>query len=111
MPGFRICRYQNIGEVRVKVLAAGVSAFDLMFRRSRSLPGTPRVPFTLGERILVHGAAGGVGTALLDLGKLAEGSIKPVVAERIPLHEAARAHELLEQGGYAGKVVLVTGVK
>jgi NADPH2:quinone reductase len=307
------------GEVRVKILAAGVSAFDLMFRRSGSLPGTPRVPFTLGEdvvgvvdklgeevstvepgqtvagatfclgvgggyaefvslpaselvpvpsgldpaeavcvvvnyltahmamyrtanirsgeRILVHGAAGGVGTALLELGKLAglemygtaskqnhelvsalgatpidyrtedfverirsltgdgvdvvfdpiggarqlrrsyrvlrkggrlvwfgvaatkkeglrviplsllmrtllalipdgkqaplapdlgkdnawyretltallgllaAGRIKPVVAERIPLAEAARAHELLERGGYAGKVVLVT---
>jgi NADPH:quinone reductase-like Zn-dependent oxidoreductase len=307
------------GEVRVKVLAAGVSAYDLMFRRSGSLPGTPRVPFTLGEdvvgvvdklgeevstvepgqtvagatfclgvgggyaeficlpaselvpvpsgvdpaeavcvvvnyltahmamhrtanirsgeRILVHGAAGGVGTALLELGKLAglemygtaskynhelvsalgatpidyrtedfvervrsltgdgvdavfdpiggarqlwrsyrvlrkggrlvwfgvaatkkeglrvipltllmrtllalipdgkqaplapdlgkdnawyretltellgllaAGKIKPVVAERIPLAEAARAHELLERGGYAGKVVLVT---
>jgi NADPH2:quinone reductase len=308
------------GEVRVKVLAAGVSAYDLMFRRSGSLPGTPRVPFTLGEdivgvvdrlgegvstvdpgqtvagatfclglgggyaeficlpaselvpvpagldpaeavcvvvnyltahmalhrtanvrsgeRVLVHGAAGGVGTALLELGKLAElemygtaskynhelvtalgatpidyrtedfveriysltgdgvdavfdpiggarqiwrsyrtlrrggrlvwfgmaatkekglrvipltllmrtvlalipdgkqaplapdlskdkawyretltelldllaaGRIKPVVAERIPLLEAARAHELLERGGYAGKVVLVAG--
>jgi NADPH:quinone reductase-like Zn-dependent oxidoreductase len=307
------------GEVRVKILAAGISAYDLMFRRSRSLPGTPRVPFTLGEdvvgvvdklgervptvkpgqtvggatfclgvgggyaeyvclpasewvpvppdvdpaeavclvvnyltahmamhrtanaksgeRILVHGAAGGVGTALLELGKLAglemygtaskhnhalvsalgatpidyraedfverirtltgdgvdvvfdpiggarhlwrsyqvlrkggrlawfgvaatkkkglriipftllmrtllalipdgkraplapdlskdnawyretlaellallaAGQIKPVVAERIPLAEAARAHELLERGGYAGKVVLVT---
>ena len=307
------------GEVRVKVLAAGVSAYDLMFRRSRTLPGTPRVPFTLGEdvvgvvdklgegvstvepgqmvagatfclgvgggyteficlpasklvpvppgldpaeavclvvnyltahmamhrtanvrsgeRVLVHGAAGGVGTALLELGKLAElemygtvskhnhelvsvlgatpidyqaedfverihtltgddvdvvfdpiggarqlwrsyqvlrkggrlvwfgvaatkkkgmrvipltllmvfllkllpdgkqvplapdlgkdnawyretltelldllaaGKIKPLVAERIPLAEAARAHELLERGGYAGKVVLVT---
>ena len=141
------------GEVRVKVLAAGVSAYDLMFRRSGSLPGTPSVPFTLGtdivgvvdklgegvtavepgqtvagatfcfdglggyteticlpasdvvpvppgvdpaqavclvanyltahmamhdtagvhagERVLVHGAAGGVGTALLELGKLA----------------------------------------
>jgi len=141
------------GEVRVKVLAAGVSAYDLMFRQSGSLPGTPRPPFTLGEdivgvvdelgegvtavhpgqmvaaptfsvglgggyaefvclpasdlvpvpagvdpaeavclvvnyltahmimhrtagvrsgeRILVHGAAGGVGTALLELGKLA----------------------------------------
>ena len=308
------------GEVRVKVLAAGVSAYDLMFRRSGRLPGTPRVPFTLGEdvvgvvdklgegvstvepglmvagatfslgvgggyaehvcmpadewvpvppgldpaetvclvinyltadvmlhraakvqqgeRVLVHGAAGGVGTALLDLGKLAElemygtaskpnhelvsslgatpidyraedfvermrrltgggvdvvfdpiggarqvwrsykavrkggrlvwfgvaaakkhglrvipltlavigllkllpdgkrvptapdlskdnagyrkvlgellglleaGKIKPIVAARIPLVEAARAHELLERGGYAGKVVLVTG--
>jgi NADPH2:quinone reductase len=308
------------GEVRVKVLAAGVSAYDLMFRRSGSFPGTPSVPFTLGidvvgvvdelgeevstlekgqtvagatfclgsfggytefvclppselvpvpsgvdpaeavcmvvnyltaqnvmhqvanvrsgERILVHGAAGGVGTALLHLGGLAElemygtaseynhelvtklgataidyrtedfvesirdltgdgvdavfdpiggarqvwrsyralrkggrlvwfgvaaskkeglrvipfsflmrtllalipdgksapltpdlskdnawyretlaellglvaaGKIKPVVAERILLAEAARAHELLERGGYAGKVVLVTG--
>ncbi|MFC1530018.1 medium chain dehydrogenase/reductase family protein [Gemmatimonadota bacterium] len=308
------------GEVRVKVLAAGVSAFDLMHRRSRSLPGTPRVPFIpgldivgivdelgeevsvlqtgetvagwtfakngggyaeticlpandlvpvpsgldpaeavclvvnyitahgamhraatiqRGERILVHGAAGGVGSALLDLGKMAElemygtasdynhdvvsafgatpidyraddfveyvrdhtnggvdavfdpiggvrqvrrsyrtlrkggrlvwlgvtgisergmvpmvftmltqtvlrlipdgkrapsapdlrkhpawyretltelldalaaGKLEPVVAERIPLFEAARAHELLEHGGYAGKVVLVTSV-
>jgi NADPH:quinone reductase-like Zn-dependent oxidoreductase len=44
-------------------------------------------------------------TELLDL--LAAGKIKPVVAERIPLAEAARAHELLERGGYAGKVVLV----
>ena len=40
------------GEVRVKVLAAGVSAYDLMFRRSRTLPGTPRVPFTLGEDVV-----------------------------------------------------------
>jgi NADPH2:quinone reductase len=310
------------GEVRVKVLAAGVSAYDLMFRRSGALPGAPRVPFTLGtdvvgvvdkpgeevstvepgqrvagatfclgglggyteficlpesklvpvpsgvdpaeavcvvanyltahmalhrvanvqngERILIHGAAGGVGTALLQLGKLAGlemygtaskynhelvsalgatpidyrtedfverihsvtgngvdvvfdpvggarqlwrsyralrkggrlvwfgvaatkkkglrvipltmlavtllklipgdkqtplfpdlgedntwyrqtlkdildllavSKIKPVVAERIPLAEASRAHELLERGGYAGKVVLVTGAE
>jgi NADPH:quinone reductase-like Zn-dependent oxidoreductase len=42
---------------------------------------------------------------LLDL--LAEGRIKPVVAERIRLVEAARAHALLERGGYAGKVVLI----
>ena len=46
-------------------------------------------------------------TELLDY--MATGKIKPVVAERIPLSEAARAHELLEQGGHAGKVVLVTG--
>ena len=311
----------HTGEVRVKVLAAGVSAYDLMFRSSGLLPGTPRVPFTLGvdivgvvdklgaevsavelgqtvagatfslgglggyaeficlptselvpvpsgldpaaavcvvanyltahmalhrtasvqsgERVLVHGAAGGVGTALLQLGKLAglemygtaskynhelvsalgatpidyrtqdfvrrirsvtgdgvevvfdpiggarqlwrshralckggrliwfgvaatkkkglavipltllmvallklipdgkqmplipdlgednawyretltelldllaAGRIEPVVAERIPLTEAVRAHELLDRGGYAGKVVLVTSV-
>jgi NADPH2:quinone reductase len=40
------------GEVRLKVLAAGVSAYDLMHRRSGSLPGTPRVPFTPGEDIV-----------------------------------------------------------
>ena len=44
-------------------------------------------------------------TELLDL--LAAGKLKPVVAERFPLPEAARAHELLERGGYAGKVVLI----
>jgi len=44
-------------------------------------------------------------TELLD--SAAEGRIRPVVAERIPLAEAARAHELLERGGHAGKVVLV----
>jgi NADPH2:quinone reductase len=48
-------------------------------------------------------------TKLLDL--LAAGQIKPVVAERFPLTEAARAHELLERGRYAGKVVLVTDVE
>jgi NADPH:quinone reductase-like Zn-dependent oxidoreductase len=47
-------------------------------------------------------------TELLD--SAAAGRIKPVVAERIPLAEAARAHELLECGGYAGKVVLVSSV-
>jgi NADPH2:quinone reductase len=44
---------------------------------------------------------------LLNL--LAGGRIKPVVAERIPLVEAVRAHERLDRGGYAGKMVLVTG--
>jgi NADPH2:quinone reductase len=48
-------------------------------------------------------------TALLD--SLAAGKIKPVVAERMPFVEAARARELLERGGYAGKVVLFTGTR
>jgi len=43
---------------------------------------------------------------LLD--QCAAGELKPLIAERIPLAEARRAHELLERGGYAGKVVLVT---
>jgi NADPH2:quinone reductase len=42
------------------------------------------------------------------LGSLAAGGIRPLVAARVPLSEASRAHELLEAGGHAGKVVLVT---
>ena len=87
------------GEVRVKVLAAGVSLPDVMMREGIH-PETPRLPFTPGwdlvgivercgegvsgfelgqhrsakvrpgQRVLIHGAAGGVGTALLQLGRL-----------------------------------------
>lgn len=42
---------------------------------------------------------------LCDL--LAGGKLRPVIAERIPLVEARRAHEAIERGGYAGKFVLV----
>ncbi len=43
---------------------------------------------------------------LLDY--LAAGKLQPVVAERFLLLEARRAHEFLERGGHAGKVVLIT---
>jgi NADPH:quinone reductase-like Zn-dependent oxidoreductase len=41
------------------------------------------------------------------LGLLAAGDLRPVVADRIPLAEAPRAHALLDRGGHAGKVVLL----
>jgi NADPH2:quinone reductase len=43
--------------------------------------------------------------ALLDL--LQQQKIKPLIAHRIPLADARRAHELLEQGGVTGKIVRV----
>lgn len=43
---------------------------------------------------------------LLDLA--AKGTIQPLIDERFPLAEAARAHELLTHGRHAGKVVLTT---
>ena len=43
--------------------------------------------------------------ALLEL--LRRGDIHPVVAERLPLSEARKAHELLETASAAGKLVLV----
>jgi NADPH:quinone reductase-like Zn-dependent oxidoreductase len=38
---------------------------------------------------------------------LQEKTIRPVVAERLPLHDAGRAHELLERAGVSGKIVLM----
>src|SRR5262245_59299014 len=43
--------------------------------------------------------------ALLDL--LRQKRIKPLIAQRLPLSEARRAHELLGKGGVTGKIVLV----
>ena len=37
---------------------------------------------------------------------VSEGTLKPVVAETLPLADAARAHELVEGGHVGGKVVL-----
>ena len=42
------------------------------------------------------------------LGLLATGVLEPVVSERIPLAEAARAHDTIERGAHTGKIVLVT---
>jgi NADPH:quinone reductase-like Zn-dependent oxidoreductase len=41
------------------------------------------------------------------LAMLQEKAIRPVVAERVPLREAARAHELLESASVSGKIVLM----
>jgi NADPH:quinone reductase-like Zn-dependent oxidoreductase len=43
--------------------------------------------------------------ALFDL--LREHKIKPLIAQRFPLAEARRAHEMLGNGGVTGKIVLV----
>jgi NADPH2:quinone reductase len=88
--------------------------------------GPAIIPFTLLTQVLLGLIPGDKQVPLMpDLGTVTEednawyretlagllelaaaGRIKPVVAERVPLLEAARAHELLERGGYAGKVVL-----
>lgn len=41
------------------------------------------------------------------LAMLQEKSISPVVAERLPLRDAGRAHELLERASVSGKIVLM----
>jgi NADPH2:quinone reductase len=44
-------------------------------------------------------------TMLLNL--LKEGKIKPIIAGRMPLNQAAHAHELLASGSVEGKIVLI----
>jgi NADPH2:quinone reductase len=42
---------------------------------------------------------------LLDL--LKQGRIRPLIAQRLPLEDARRAHEMLGEGGVLGKIVLL----
>jgi NADPH2:quinone reductase len=84
------------GEVRVKVLAAGISGYDLMFRQSGRLPGTPKVPFTLGEDIV----------GVVD--KLGEGVSTP--SPIVPGQTVAGATFCLGVGGgYAEYVCVLAG--
>ncbi|MEE8568322.1 MAG: zinc-binding dehydrogenase [Anaerolineales bacterium] len=46
-------------------------------------------------------------TELFNL--LAQGKIKPIIAERMGLAEAAQAHELIEGAAVRGKIVLMVG--
>jgi NADPH2:quinone reductase len=61
------------GDVRVKVLAAGISAFDLIYRRWARLPGSPKVPFTLGEDIVGVVDKTGPGVGSLEPGLVVAG--------------------------------------
>jgi putative PIG3 family NAD(P)H quinone oxidoreductase len=40
---------------------------------------------------------------------VAEGRVRAVVHEQVPLEEAPRAHELMESGSHSGKILLTTG--
>jgi NADPH:quinone reductase-like Zn-dependent oxidoreductase len=64
------------GQVRVKVLAAGVSAFDLMLRRSGSIPGFPRVPFTPGVDVVGVAEKLGRGVTTVEPEELVAGFTK-----------------------------------
>jgi NADPH:quinone reductase-like Zn-dependent oxidoreductase len=44
---------------------------------------------------------------ILLLNLLKQGKIKPIVAARMPLDQAAQAHKLLASGSVKGKIVLI----
>ena len=116
-PGGRVVAYGLTGSLRAGRLASGRSGGRHRFREMRIfalyiaaswlLPGRKRVvgysiqwlkrlrPALFREDLI----------ALLDL--LQQHKIKPLIAQRFPLTEARRAHELLGKGGVTGKIVLV----
>jgi NADPH:quinone reductase-like Zn-dependent oxidoreductase len=83
-----VFRVQRLREGRQVLPVSG-------FRRALPVGGGPRNPDWFREDFRV----------LLEL--LREGKIHPVVAERLPLSDARRAHELLESSADKGKLVLV----
>jgi NADPH:quinone reductase-like Zn-dependent oxidoreductase len=92
------------GVAAISRRGAKVIPGSLIARQLLSLiPDGRKAPLTPNAGKVDHGP---VLAELLDL--LKEGKLNPVIAERIPLLDASKAHELLEAGGYAGKVVLTT---
>ena len=67
---------------------------------------TRRAALTRGERVLVHGAAGGVGTATCQLAKAYGAIVIAVVssAEKGRIAEAAGAHEIVLVDGFRDEV-------
>lgn len=115
--GGRVVAYGLTGMLRGGRLASGrsggrhpfrgIAVFGLYMIGGWLLPGRKRViPYSIQwlkrRRPAMFRADL---TALLDL--LKQKKIKPLVAQRLPLVEARRAHELLGEGGVTGKIVLV----
>ena len=115
--GGRVVAYGLTGSLSGGRLASGrsggrhrfrpVAIFGLYIAASWLLPGRKRVvPYSIQWLKRVKPALFRQDlTTLFEL--LREQKIKPLVAQRFPLAEARRAHELLGKGGVTGKIVLV----
>jgi NADPH:quinone reductase-like Zn-dependent oxidoreductase len=86
---------RRVSAYRIQKLREGHQVIPMGSRRPLPVGGGPRDPEWFREDF--H--------ALLEL--LRRGEIHPVVAERLPLSEARRAHEMLESSAAKGKLVLV----
>jgi NADPH:quinone reductase len=87
--------HRRVFAYRIQKLREGHQVIPRGARRALPVGGGPRDPDRFREDFLV----------LLEL--LRADKIHPVVAERLPLTEVRRAHELLEQSASVGKLVLV----
>jgi NADPH2:quinone reductase len=117
--GGKVVAYGLTGSLRGGRLASGrsggrhrfrpVAIFGVYIVGGWILPGRKRVvPYSIQWLKRVKPALFRQDlTTLFELLKARK--IKPLVAQRLPLVEARRAHELLGEGGVTGKIVLVTG--
>jgi NADPH2:quinone reductase len=117
--GGRVVAYGLTGTLRSGRLASGRSGGRHRFRAlgifavyivgSWLLPGRKRVvPYSI--QWLMRAKPEWFRRDLARLFELLrEHKIKPLIAARLPLAEARRAHELLGKGGVTGKIVLVVG--
>ena len=116
-PGGKVVGYCLITSIRGEGLTSGrpgrrqrfrgTAIFGLYIAGGWLLPGRKRVvPYSIQtlKRLKPEWFRQDLIT-LLDL--LQQQKIKPLIAQRFPLAEARRAHELLGKGGVVGKIVLV----
>jgi NADPH:quinone reductase-like Zn-dependent oxidoreductase len=116
-PGGRVVLYGLTGSLREGRVASGragrrnrfrpIAIFGVYIAGGWLLPGRKRVvPYSIQwlKRLRPAFFRDDLG-ALFDL--LQQQKIKPLIAQRFPLAEARRAHELLGKGGVTGKIVLV----
>jgi NADPH:quinone reductase len=116
-PGGKVVGYGNTTSLRGQGLASdrpgrrnrlhGIPIYALYIAGGWLLPGRKRViPYSIQTLKRLRPAMFREDlVTLLDL--LLQKKIKPLIAQRLPLAEARRAHELLGQGGVTGKIVLV----
>jgi NADPH2:quinone reductase len=87
----------------------GLAIIGLSFIAAFFLPGRKRMLLYSIQRLKRRRPAWFREDLTTLLGLLREGKIKPIIAERIPLIEARRAHELLGRGSISGKIILLCG--
>ena len=116
-PGGVVVAYGLTSSLRGGRLASGrsggrhrfraIAIFGLYIAGGRLFPGRKRVvPYSIQWLKRLKPALFRQDLiALFDL--LQQRKIKPLIAQRFPLTEARRAHELLGKGGITGKIVLV----
>jgi NADPH2:quinone reductase len=118
-PGGKVVGYGAISSIRGEGLSStrpgrrqrfrGFARFALYIGAGWLLPGRKRVvPYSIQTLKRLKPAWFRQDLIAL-LALLEQQKIKPLVAQRFPLAEARRAHEVLGNGGVTGKLVLVCG--